>query len=134
MWRDFLAKLLHFSTFLCYSSGNSSADEQMREEKVKRLQELQEAKEELARLEEHAKRLAGEIREVADWIESAASPNFVQKMETQQKRNRLSPEWGSRRYFHALNFPGIAEMVTLMVRARKRVDHLQKRSGSSGSA
>jgi len=38
--------------------------------------ELQAAKAELAHLEETAKKLATDLRQVADWLESAASPDF----------------------------------------------------------
>ena len=107
-------------------------DQDRQQQKVTLLLELQAAKDELARLEENAKRLATEIRQVADWIESAASPYFHQKMEIHQKHNRISSENRPKRYSEALNFQTVADVVALVIKGRKKMDNLQQRWDSLG--
>lgn len=102
------------------------------QEKVTFLLELRKAEDELARLEENAKRLAVDIRKVADWIESAAYPNFIQKMEVQQKRSRVSSEDRSKLYSQSLNFKLAAEMVAHVTKARKKLENLQQRLATFG--
>ena len=97
------------------------------------LLELQAAKDELARLEENAKRLAADIRQVADWVESATSPDFVQKMEIQQRHNKISSLARPKHYSQALSFRTAAEMVGLLIKARKRVNSLQQTLASLGT-
>jgi len=108
-------------------------DEDRQQQNVTVLLELQAAKAELAHLEENARRLAKDIHKVADWIESAASPDFVQKMEIQQRYNQLSSENSSKRYSQALDFQGAAEAVALIIKARKKMDNLQQRWASLGT-
>ena len=105
-------------------------DEDRQQEYAALLLELQNAEDELARIDENAKRLAMDIRRVADWIESASSPDFLQQMEIQQRHSKLSSENGSNRYSQALNFQRAAETVRLATKARKKVNNLQQRCTS----
>lgn len=85
----------------------------------------------LAAFENEARRLAADLRQVADWIESSASPDFLEKMETRQRQNKPTYEHKWKRYSEALNFPKAVEVVSLVTKTRKQVDELQRRLASS---
>jgi hypothetical protein len=107
-------------------------DEDKRQQKAMLLLEFQEAEEELAHLEENAKRLAGDIREVADWVETATFPDFLRKREIQERHAKLSSEAGSKRYSEALDFEKARDSVSLVTEAREKVEELKQRKASLG--
>jgi hypothetical protein len=94
--------------------------------------ECEEAEQELARLEESARTLAENIRQVADWIESSTSPDFLRKMEVQERHAKISSEDGSKHYAQALDIQRAMETVKLVIAARKKVDDLRQRKNSHG--
>ena len=105
-------------------------DEDNRQQRAMLLLEVREAEDELAHLEESAKRLAEDIRQVADWVESATYADFHQKMEIQERHARISSGGGSSRYSQALNIQRAMEAVMLVLGARKKVDDLKQRKAS----
>jgi hypothetical protein len=96
------------------------------------LLEFREAEQELARIEESARSLAANIRQVAEWIESSTYPDFLQKMENQERHAKMSSEGGSKLYAQALNIQRALETVMLVITARKRMDDLRQRKASLG--
>lgn len=105
-------------------------DEDKRQQIAMLLLDCQEAEDELAHLEESAKRLATDIRQVADWLESATYPDFLQRGEVQERHARISSESGSKRYSQALDFQKAAEAVSALNKARTKVDQLKQRKAA----